>query len=645
MRHYLFYLIFLISNLFSFSQDTKLIDSLTIALKIAKEDTNKVKLLNELSHQLTFFDFDASLVHSQKALVLSEKINYPLGKSLALTNKGLALGKLGKKEEALITFKNLVLFDRTHGNLSRVAIDNTNIASIYNGFGLYDKALSHFFETLNYFEKTNDKKRIAVVSHNIGNSFLQKKNYKKALEFYARAVKLNKELNKEYELAMSEVSIGLVLSKIDTNKENPLKHFKIAESFFSKLNIRYQLANLYINISALNLDIDNNIEALKYGKKALIEFKNFDDSLGIASAYMAIGNVLNNQARFKQDFNLEKKTVKLALLYYDSSLFCLKGLNAYSYFLEMYKRKAEAYITFGQIDSAYIYEKRVAELTDTIYNIESSKQIENMAAAYELDKKEQKNIELKQENTIQSLEISRNQYVLSIIIISVILCFSAIFVMIHQNKLKSQQRSMQLEQKLLRSQMNPHFLFNSLNAIQSVVLSGDVKTSAKYLASFSRLIRSVLESSRNELVSLEVEISLLQNYIELQVLRFENNIQYNITIDEKIDHTEVLLPPMLLQPFIENAFEHGFNTTINGFLDINFQLQNKLLLITVMDNGVGLETFQQNKNHISLARAITNERLLLLNKSKAQKIQFSISEAYPEKENKGVKVCFQISVV
>ncbi|MEO1254964.1 MAG: histidine kinase, partial [Bacteroidota bacterium] len=171
--------------------------------------------------------------------------------------------------------------------------------------------------------------------------------------------------------------------------------------------------------------------------------------------------------------------------------------------------------------------------------------------------------------------------------------------------------SSELEQRFLRSQLNPHFIFNSMGAIQQYLLTESAEKASDYMSVFSKLMRQILENSREDFITLEEEVSMLKNYLELQKLRFQNNFEYTIEIDESLDSAYDGIPPMFAQPFIENALEHGLFKRDQNTIKIKFlKVSDELIQLEIMDNGIGVsETIAKTTKHQSLATKITNERL------------------------------------
>jgi len=187
--------------------------------------------------------------------------------------------------------------------------------------------------------------------------------------------------------------------------------------------------------------------------------------------------------------------------------------------------------------------------------------------------------------------------------------------------------------KSLRSQMNPHFIFNALNSVNSFIASNDERTANRYLTDFSKLMRSVLENSEEDFISLAKEIELLELYTKLEHFRFQDKFEYNISIDDTIVIDDFVIPPMLLQPYIENAVWHGLRyKEEKGLLQINLKaLTNNELQIIIEDNGVGrtkskaLKTDHQKKQN-SKGMGNIKKRVAILNEMYADKVDVYIED-------------------
>ncbi|RMA58645.1 sensor histidine kinase [Ulvibacter antarcticus] len=205
-------------------------------------------------------------------------------------------------------------------------------------------------------------------------------------------------------------------------------------------------------------------------------------------------------------------------------------------------------------------------------------------------------------------------------------------------KLIREKQLAQIQLKALRSQMNPHFVFNSLAAIQYYINENDFRSSEKYLVKFSRLIRTFFEMSKENEISIESEVSLLANYLDVEKLRFRNKFDYIIDIDPNLDKWKNKIPTMLLQPIVENAVNHGvFNMEDKGLIAIKFRkLSQDQLDVSISDDGVGFKKTEKLEN-IGRTKSsnVLRDRLYYLNKSRFWRIEYSTKEAFPERENKG----------
>ncbi len=201
----------------------------------------------------------------------------------------------------------------------------------------------------------------------------------------------------------------------------------------------------------------------------------------------------------------------------------------------------------------------------------------------------------------------------TLILLTIIL--TGINVFLYFSKRRLWLKLKRIEQQLILSQINPHFLFNSLTAIQSYIYRNDPLQAGKYLSTFAKLVRLIIESSRQELVSIENEIKILRLYFDLQTLRFEDKFEFKIEVDDAMNIDDPTIPPMLAQPFIENSIEHGFiQLSGKGIISVRFIKLKESIVVEVEDNGIGIDESMLNhlrsgRSHQTLATQITSERI------------------------------------
>ncbi|MFO7864729.1 MAG: histidine kinase [Salinivirgaceae bacterium] len=217
-------------------------------------------------------------------------------------------------------------------------------------------------------------------------------------------------------------------------------------------------------------------------------------------------------------------------------------------------------------------------------------------------------------------------------------------------KNKLEIKNLRTEQKMLKSQMNPHFVFNSLNSIQSYITSNQTHEASKYLSNFAKLIRGFLEHSRSESVLLERELELLKIYVELEQVRYDHKFQFKCTIAENVEADFISIPTMILQPFVENAIIHGFKNRENGSIHVDIQVEDEYLICVIDDNGIGREAAGKNDTddkRESLAMRITERRLSVINEQHGTNAKFIIiDKSDMQKQNSfGTKVIVRLPIL
>ena len=270
-----------------------------------------------------------------------------------------------------------------------------------------------------------------------------------------------------------------------------------------------------------------------------------------------------------------------------------------------------AYYAAGLVDSAYLLLHRAHELRDTIYDLEMRKATRELSTKYETER-------VRQELELAELRVAQQRNRNRILALgggALILVAGLLFVLFYgrqcRQQLRADKRRVELEYSLLRAQMNPHFIFNSLNSIQGNFSNNRFDRGNEFLGKFSKLIRRVLDLSAHQRIPLTDELETLQLYLQLESLRLSNRLHYSIEVDPEVETDLVTVPPLLLQPFVENAIWHGIAPKKEpGTIEIRigYGATDRMLLATITDDGVGFAKQKQSK-HESKGIRITRERL------------------------------------
>ncbi|MBL7936250.1 MAG: histidine kinase, partial [Bacteroidia bacterium] len=381
-------------------------------------------------------------------------------------------------------------------------------------------------------------------------------------------------------------------------------------------------------------------EALKSLNSSLTISKSIDAKNIIANCNNTIADIYNKMGNYQK-----------ALQFADSALVYSKHTQSLRMESTSELTLSEIYENMNEGTLALIHYKKSINLRDKIMDTEKVREMTKsiIQNEYEQKIKLQKAVQLQKDYKAKLDSQKKRNLIIALFSTSIIflLISALIFLYFTRKSIFAQKQTLMLEQKILRTQMNPHFIYNSLAMIHSFILRNKTKEASDYLIKFSKLLRNVLNNSRTDFVSLNTEIKTLTNYLELQKLVLEKGFEFNIVIDENINTDDIQIPPMLAQPFIENALKHGIaKHSQKGLITLSFKMLNKALIFEIMDNGIGYTTSIESKtNNIpeyeSLAITITQERLN--NTSRKNKIAISITDIVnAQGEISGTKASFEI---
>jgi tetratricopeptide (TPR) repeat protein len=551
------------------------------------------------------------------------------------------IGKLnyrnGNYADALDDFsQSLEIAKQLNGSL-HIAKMYSNIGVINDVIGNYTTALKNYQHSLKIYDTLNDKQGKESVLNNIGIIFEEMKMPDKALEYYFLALDLKMERGDLKSIAGTYNNIAIIYENFKKDSDSAYYYYNQALKIYKEIGNENDEALIYSNMGVILLRKGETTNAKTYFNKALTAFKKTKDPKNIATVLHYLGMAAFAESKYN-----------VALQYYLQSAKLAENTNVRKLQSQIYNDLSSLYEQTGDFKKALEFNKKYEEIKDKLVNLEKVKQIHQLETNVEIEKREHEIDILKKQSELNELELKWTKTITYTLIAIFILTIIIIVLFFLKNKYKKEHELTALQTRLFRSQTSPHFIFNSLMSIQTFLLANKVDKASEYLVDFAKLIRSILQHTRQSFITLDKEIEVLQQYVKLEKLRFSDKFDYEfiINVDEPED---IRVPPMLTQPFIENAIIHGLvPSDKKGFLKLILEEKNDELIFIIEDNGIGRKQSLQhnkNKNHKSLATEITNQRLRLFLKRYKRKITMQTEDLYDEKNNSlGTRILFNISI-
>ena len=637
-------LVFLFSFTLFVTAQNKVIDSLSIQLKNVKSDIVKAKTLNTIANEYKTTNPKLMLEYANKALVLSKKIGFKIEEGNSYHHIGNANIILGNYAMALDNFsKAQTVFENEMpiGSDQTIKEIKEGLARAYGSIGVvfsqqsnYAKALFYFFKAQKIYEVTNNYEKLSRIYNNIGVIYKSQNDFFKALVYYEKCLEIQKKAPNEL-IGVYTNNIGLIYIE-QKDYQKALEYFNQASMFFDKYPNPQGLAQLYYNYGKYYNETNKKEKAIEYAVKSLTVFNSIENKFGISDSYAYLGEIYFSQKKYKEALECTNKGLTLA-----KELKILDKVQAFE------KTISEIYEKQNNLTEALKHYKLYSVAKDSVANAETVKNTIRAEMNFEFDRKEmlQKEQEIKRE-IVYNEQAKSNKIKIIFFTLLALLVSGIAFLIYSRTQLKKtltlEKELAIYEQKALHLQMNPHFIFNCLGSISSFIVKNSTDAAIKYLAKFSKLMRLTLEYSKEALIPIDKEIESLQNYLELEQLRFNNAFQFKINKCKEIED-DVALPPLLLQPFVENAIIHGVNPKVRtGLITLDFSIKNDSLVCVVTDNGIGINKSKAMKEnlvsmHKSMALDITKKRLQMMETATTQKAEVSIEEIVENGEVLGTK--------
>lgn len=609
------------------------VDSLLTVLKKEKNPNHIAALQNQISDAYKHSDPEQMQKFALLALTNSRKNKNIYQQSVAYQNIGVSFLIYGDYKKALQNFdssEKILLKINSEKKEIKETLAKTfgSKGVVYSQQNNYAAALENDFQALKIYEENKNNLQTSKLYNNIGVIYKSIDDQEKALEYFLKANQTSRKINPET-FAASASNIGLIY--LFQNKLEQAKQYfdESLKSYQENENPR-GLGELYNSYSQYYIRKNQKKEAKNSLQKAEEEFLSVDDKFGLSDTYMFLAQIYFDEKELEKSLQFSNKSLELA-----KELDLTEAqMNAEKLLSQIYDQKEDQKLALYHLKN-YDIEK---EKFDAVKN-------EQQRLKTELNFQYEKQQLEKRENASRE----RLKWIFTVLIIGLLLLGLFLF---YRNKEKQktlllQKQLTEFEHKALHLQMNPHFVFNCLAAISAFVIQNGKDEAIRYLAKFSKLMRLTLEFSKESSITLDKEIEALQNYLELEQLRFNNKFDFNISKESNIED-DTAIPSLLLQPYVENAIIHGVVPLEDkGFINIIFRQIEDQLICIITDNGVGIEQSKKNKEtfvnaHKSMAMEISKKRLETLEQLENKKIELSITELRDNEKILGTQVLIKL---
>ncbi|NJX15800.1 tetratricopeptide repeat-containing sensor histidine kinase [Tamlana crocina] len=631
------------------------IDSLENQLLSTKlADSTRLNLLTDLGYYYYSINAKKGLKVLDEALLLAKSLKDIDKEARAYQYKGHNYSTIGNDSMALAMYDKAGKIYKTTNNYNKQARLIYNKGLIYFNKSNYAKANKCNIEAFEAFKQANDSVLMAKMLNSMGVNYMYLSDYPSSLSKYLEALTIYKDLKDTISLdfANTTQNLGILYTKLKTYKKALVYHEKASE-IYKTLDYKYGLANSYNNIGNIYDYLNQQQKAIDNYQKSYGIMQKSDNKLGMANALTNIGIVnvglkkynkaLNNFNKAKALYETLGNTNNLAIVHeyigesYLNTSSLHKAKNHYQKAYSLAKKSKSISLQVSALEgltevnkqlkdykNAYNYINEAIILKDSFNSIENKEELVRLEEKYKYQN--EKSIlenNYKQEQLLFANELERQKFIKTTYLAGsgIVLCFVVGLMVFYKKKREADfnAKVATTELKALRAQMNPHFIFNTLNSINNYIVCNKINDASNYLIKFSKLMRQTLEVSMYENITVEEDIKLLENYLDIEKKRIPNGFNYEIKIDDGIDKSNVLVPSMIMQPFVENSIWHGVSKLDgSGVITIQIKKLNKQeLCYSVDDNGVGItNTNKKNTDHTSLGVKITNDRIAVLNKTK-----------------------------
>lgn len=624
--------------------------------------------LGDMQNAITYFD--SSIYYYRKVNVVANKLNAYVYKGLCylsiqnnlrafetyhqglmqvdgnlypeiylnlLEGKGNTFNQMGFLEKAVEVYWEIIEFAERIGRKDLVMLQKANVGQTLGGMGQYSAGLKLLMESLTYFEEIENNRQVLGILSNIGFIHGNLGNGKETIQAYQRALNLVTNEMEFYAFVELKKNTGMAFLQFG-QRDSAILEVSTLIKDYRKMGDSVGVAKIYHIIGDFYKEDKIYQKAIEQYQMATNILGNNQSKEFESHLLLSLGEAYFQKDEIQNAFRIFQKAEILAS---ESTQIPTLG-KIYDYLYQIYIQK-------NDYKKALQYYKLKNEIVDSLDFANQKSQIDSLLFAHQVASKDFEIDQLQLDKQLNDLALQKKQLetkmVISIALLFLFIGILLVIFLFQKRKNKHQKRELELNLRVLRSQMNPHFIFNALSSIHSFILSKNVKDSGEYLLKYAKLMRLFLTNSRNDFSDLSSEIEILNHYCELEAARLNDSFDFDIVYDKTIDIENILIPSLLIQPFVENSIWHGVSHLKDkkGKLNIEFQFLDNNVKIIIKDNGVGrnfsqtLKTQDVYHKQNSLGIEIVRERIDFLSKKHFIKSSLEFID-----EDEGLTVLLQV---
>jgi tetratricopeptide (TPR) repeat protein len=538
----------------------------------------------------------------------------------------------GDLEEARELVEGAIEVSRTIKDTLSLADALNNLGNIYKEMALFNPAIDNYFRALELWEAKGDSAGLSIAYGSIALMYFYQNDFEQALKYNLKKLAITEFQGNHWEETKTLNNISQIYNAQE-QYDASLVYLRRGLKLNRIMNYQEGVAGSCYNISGTML-LSGQIDSAFYYINMAVKTGRETGDPSLASYLITLSQIEKSQGNYRKALESATESYNLAAMK-NQPMVVSRAATLLS----------DLYNLTGRKDLAFDYLREYSLISDSIANDEYLTQINRLELEHEYTRKEKAaefermQERLRHENRIRQKDLFIRGMVLMIILLGIIT-----ILYIRHSRIQALYARIDIEQKLLRAQMNPHFISNSLCAVQELINRGEPDRANLFIAKIARLMRNILENSTEEYISLEKEIETIRLYMDIQKLRFDSGFDYNVTVDEGLDPENFELPPMFAQPCIENAIEHGLKPLKGtGHLNISYALNNGVMIVEIEDNGIGRAAARNTDlggmDKVSISTSLTYKRIEYFRETmKNREIDFKISDLHKGNMAAGTRV-------